>query len=108
MVQDDWIEEPERASAKVAATATRDGTQMRMEWIFRRRYDIEKCATGAEGQPGTAVVIEGGDASRLALVLDGAELFRERADDEAPLRFDALAAADADADAEITLEELDA
>ena len=106
-LKDAWIRDPEQTSVRVIGTATRGSIVKQFEWVFRMEYDIERCAEGKDGQPGSTLVLEGGAEVSRTIVIDAAELFRESADPEAPLRFDALAESDADADGVITLEELD-
>jgi len=105
--QDDaWIDEPERTSVHARGSASRGGVTKRFEWVFRMEYDVEKCEPGPDGG-GSALDIDGGEALEMTIVVDPAELFRDGSDLDAPLRFDALAASDADGDDRITLEELD-
>jgi hypothetical protein len=105
--RDPWVDEPERTSVYVVGTAARDGTEKRFEWSFRDRYGIEKCAPGPNGELGSELDIGGEQALQLTVVLRGDELLRASDAEDAPLRFDELAAADEDGDGVITLLELD-
>jgi hypothetical protein len=111
---DAWVDESEDISVYVLGQATRGALTKRFEWKFRDRYDIEECSPGPDGALGTSLDIAGGQAFEMTIVVDPTELFRESAPPEgeavapaAPLRFDALADADANGDDAITLEELD-
>jgi hypothetical protein len=80
---------------RVAGSAERDRQRIRFEWRFRQSFDYDPCAT-AQLTPAQAETID--VRARLSA------LFADPSD--ASLRFDALAAADRDADGELTLEEL--
>jgi hypothetical protein len=87
--------------------AERDGVVKTFTWTFRRSYRLFRCPTPAEDGFVSIVDLVGGDALELAIVVSGEELFRAAPFDDQPLGFDRLAAADADADDDITLAELD-
>ena len=106
-VLDPWVDEPERTSVYVVGTASRDGEQKRFEWSFRERYNMENCQPGENGELGSDLDIAGDDDLQMTVILHGEELFRASDAADAPLRFDELAAADADLDGEVTLVELD-
>ncbi len=93
-------------SIYVRGQATRDTTTKRFEWSFQPWSVVRGCVNA--GEPGFAsdVVLTSGAVLELPVVVHGEELFRERPSEDSPLRFDALAAADADGDHMITLEEL--
>jgi len=106
-VLDPWVDEPERTSVYVVGTASRDGEEKRFEWSFRERYNMENCQPGENGELGSDLDIAGEDDLQMTVVVHGEELFRASDAKDAPLRFDELAAADADLDGEVTLVELD-
>lgn len=93
-------------SLYVRGQATREGVTERFAWSFQPAIAARGC-TGA-GDMGFAsdVFLTSGTAVQLPIIVHGESLFREGLDDESPLRFDALAAADTDGDHEITDDEL--
>lgn len=95
----------EEVTLVVRGTAQRGDESKTFLWFFRHTYEVSRCLT-ADGGDASARAIEGGDELELAIEVRGEELFRETADDAAPLLFDRLAAADANADGAIDLEEL--
>lgn len=103
---DAWVEEESRASVYVRGKAARGGVSKQFEWTFRRRYEISNCARAGDAGITTTIDLRGGADVPFAVVVHGEELFRESADVGAALRFDAIAAADADGDGAVTLEEL--
>lgn len=92
----------------VRGSATRAGTTKRFEWSFRQGWSFHDCPRPDDAGLATALALGSGDSLQLGLVVRGEELFRQWADDAAPLVFDAMANADADGDQSITLDELDA
>ena len=104
---DPWIDEPERTSVYVLGTAARDGIEKQFEWTFRERYRIDNCEPGPNGELGSELDITGQQALLLTVVLHADELFRASDAQDAELRFDDLADADADGDGLVTLLELD-
>ncbi len=93
-------------SVYVRGQATRDTTTKRFEWSFGVPYLLRGCVGAGGVGFASDVVLTSGAELPLPVVIHGEELFRESRSDESPLRFDALAAADADGDQMITLEEL--
>jgi hypothetical protein len=88
----------------VAGTATKAAATKRFAWSVRRPFGYSRCA---------ALHLQGGDAKTLDVSVRSQVFFQTRvdaADDGgAPeLEFDAYAAADVNADGEVTLEELNA
>jgi hypothetical protein len=90
----------------VRGQATRDTTTKRFEWSFGVPYYLRGCVGAGDVGFASDVVLTSGAELPLPVVIHGEELFHETRSDESPLRFDALAAADADGDQVITLEEL--
>jgi hypothetical protein len=95
----------EEVTLVVSATARKGDQTKLLLWFFRHSYEVSRCEA-EDGGDASARTIEGGDALELPIEVRGEELFRETADDAAPLLFDRLAAADANADGAIDLEEL--
>lgn len=96
-------------SVYLRGRATREAVTRTFEWSFRMDFRLHDCASpGSLEDTGLASVINlrGGEDLSLSVKVHGEELFRERARDDSPLRFDAIAAADADGDQAITLDEL--
>ncbi len=91
----------------VRGQATRDTTTKRFEWSFQQwTTAFRGCVNADEMGFASDVFLTSGAALDLPVVIHGEELFREGPSNDSPLRFDALAAADADGDQIITLEEL--
>jgi hypothetical protein len=90
----------------VRGQATRDATTKRFEWSFRQSFLLHGCLGAGDVGFASDVVLTSGAALPLAVVVHGEALFRERRSEDSPLRFDALADADADGDQMITLDEL--
>ncbi len=95
-----------RKSIHVRGQATREGVTKRFEWSFRIEFRLRDCPDATGVGLASKVSLQGGDERTLSVRVLGEELFRERPSDESPLRFDAIAGADADGDQAITLEEL--
>lgn len=95
-----------RRSVYVRGRASRGATTKRFAWSFRLGFNLQDCAGAGDAGLTSDVDLQGGATLPLALVIHGEELFRERLNDASPLRFDALAEADADGDHAITLKEL--
>ncbi|MEP7120863.1 MAG: hypothetical protein ABJE95_08140 [Byssovorax sp.] len=93
-------------SVYVRGQATRDTTTKRFEWSFRDLYVLRGCVDASGVGYTSDVILTSGAELPLPVVIHGEELFRASGSDDSPLRFDALAAADADGDHVITLEEL--
>jgi hypothetical protein len=81
----------------VVGSAVRADERYRFEWSFRHSLEYTDCGV---------VEFDSGVSDEVQIHVHGRLLFRESLEAEAPLRFDAYAAADADADRDITLEEL--
>lgn len=100
------IESKQPRTVYVRGKATRDATTKRFEWSFQPPLFLQGCSGAGDVGFASDVVLSSGAVVQLPVVVHGEELFRERRDDDSPLRFDALAAADADGDQVITLDEL--
>ena len=102
---DDFVEN-ERTGLIAQGRAERDGVVKTFSWAFRKDIDVERCKTvDGEGSFGVVELVAEG-AVEMTIEVRGEELFREGPSDSAPLVFDRIAGADADADGDITLEEL--
>lgn len=96
------------ASVYVRGTAVKGEITKRFEWTFRLSWELTDCPRVADADAGMATVVElrGSETLVFPLEVRAEELFRETADDAAPIRFDRLAKTDADGDGAITLEEI--
>jgi hypothetical protein len=95
-----------RKTVHVRGRATREAVTKSFEWSFRVNVRLRHCAGPGGVGVASRVDLHGGQDLPLSIIVHGEELFRERADDESPLRFDVFASADADGDQVITLDEL--
>ncbi len=95
-----------RKTVHLRGRATREAVTKRFEWSFRVGYRLSECAGAGDAGMASRVDLRGNEELPLSVIIHGEELFRARADDASPLRFDTFADADADADQTITLEEL--
>ncbi len=102
----DGYAEDEPSSLVVRGVAERDDLHKRFRWVFRHRYELDNCPDPSGEGYVSHLPLRGGEARTLAVVVRGQELFRYASDDSAALVFDEYAAADADDDGEITLDEL--
>jgi len=95
-----------RRSVYVRGRAARGAVTKRFEWSFRLGFNLHDCVAAGNTGLASVVTLRGGAVLPIGLILHGEELFRDRLNDDSPLRFDAMAEADADGDQTITLEEL--
>ena len=95
-----------RTTLYVRGHASRKTITKHFEWSFRHGYTLKNCPAEGDAGQASAIQIQGGDELAKQIVVRGEELLRPSADDDAPLRFDLLAEADADGDQAITLDEL--
>jgi hypothetical protein len=102
-------------SLYVAGTATgAEGDEKRFAWGFAIGTRYNECHSEQDGRDEAGVVVTNNSSVEAQLTTHGDHLFYDRLqaspDPAIPtsLRFDALAAADANADGEVTLEELNA
>ncbi len=101
---DNGYAQTERAALVVRGSAQRDAVTKRFTWTFRQNVELFAC--GYLSEVATLVVLTGGRRQQLQLEVSGEQLFRDSVTSEGELRFDAFAAADADNDGSITMEEL--
>jgi len=81
----------------VAGSAVRTDEHYRFEWSFRQNLEYTDCG---------GVEFESGASDEVEIHIRGQVLFQEGLSDDAPLQFDAYASADANADGDVTLDEL--
>lgn len=99
-------------SLYASGTATKDQIEKRFSWGFAIGTRYNECQSEQGGTEQSGVVITNNTSLEVELTTHGDHLFYDRlqaSPDPAiatSLRFDALAAADADADGEVTLAEL--
>ena len=99
----DGYTESREAVVRVIGDAARDGVSKSFDWTFRRRYDVKRCRDA--GGSLSTLQLNGGDDRTFRLEMRGEALFRQN-DDSELLGFDRIAAADADEDGAVTLDEL--
>jgi hypothetical protein len=97
---------PPRTAVYARGMATRNNEAKRFDWKFIARYTLTDCANVSDGKKNTFLHLKAGDDLRRMITFHGEDLFREGIVPDAARRFDLLAAADANADGELTLEEL--
>jgi hypothetical protein len=94
------------ASVYVRGQAARGDVVKRFEWAFPLQYVLGLCDPSGDSGGDHTLTLRRGEERHLALVVRAEELLRASPEDGAPLRFDALADADADGDQAISLQEL--
>jgi hypothetical protein len=98
----------------VAGTATKGDVQKHFAWGFAIGTAYDECHSEQDGKAEAGIVVTNNAELDLQLTTHGDHFFYDRLQSspdpsiETSLRFDALAAADADDDGEITLDELNA
>lgn len=91
----------------VEGSAQKASVTKTFAWGFTARTHYEKCKGALAGKETDGVVVTNGGTDRVELTIHGDHLFYDDLQsNEAKLRFDNLAAADADDDGAVTLEEL--
>jgi hypothetical protein len=101
-------------SVYVSGTASKDGTEKSFAWGFALGTRYNECHSEQEGRDEAGVVVTNNADVNVELTTHGDHLFYDRLQSSpdpsvvTSLRFDALAAADANADGAVTLEELNA
>lgn len=105
----DEYNEGQETALWLIGEATKDDVTKRFEWLFRSSYTLTKCqqVDDENARHISNMELEGGDEHDFSITIRPQELFRERADGDAAVRFEPFAAADADGDGWVTLEELD-
>lgn len=99
-------------SLYTSGTASKDGAEKRFAWGFAIGTRYDECQSEQDGREEAGVIVTNNGSLTAELTTHGDHLFYDRLqaspDPSIPtsLRFDALAAADADDDGEVTLGEL--
>jgi hypothetical protein len=93
--KDDPFVREQSVVLRVAGHAERDGEHVRFAWAFRQSFDYDPCTTAS---------LAAGESELIEVRARLHALFADPID--ARVRFDGFAKADADADGEITLDEL--
>jgi hypothetical protein len=95
-----------RIGLMVVGRAEREQETKAFSWLFRSRHHMGACRTPAGDQDLSAIQLRAGDAFVRELEVRPQELFRLTPALDSPIEFGRLAAADADGDGSVTLEEL--
>lgn len=91
------------ASVHVEGRAAKDGVEKTFAWTF----DTDTLYSGCGDEEGAGVVVPAGRTAVAQLTIHGDHFFYDDlVGEEAEVRFDAIAAADADQDGEVTRDEL--
>lgn len=99
----------EGISVRVDGTASKSGVSKHFRWGFARSTQYDWCEATVGGKRVQGVVVAAGGVEDVDLIVHGEHLFYDDLQShQAVLRFDPIAAADADGDGEITLDELSA
>jgi hypothetical protein len=102
----DRFAEDERVSLLAIGEAVRGEASKRFEWVFRQSYEMTDCKAADGDGFATTLTLTEAASSELRIEVRPEELFRALPDDGAPLRFQPMADADADADGRVTFDEL--
>ena len=95
------------ASVYAAGSATKGGVTKTFKWLFTKPTLLAGCGGEKDGREALGAVVTSGNVDQIQLTIHGDHLFYDDLQSPAAeLRFDAIAAADADADGEVTLDEL--
>jgi hypothetical protein len=97
------------ASVYVIGSATKGAETKTFEWAFAVGTLLDDCKGERDGKETLGALVTNGGTDQIQLTIHGDHLFYD--DLQSPnalLRFDPIAAADANADGEVTLEELSA
>ncbi|MCA3013253.1 MAG: hypothetical protein INH41_12735 [Myxococcaceae bacterium] len=93
-----------KASVIVVGSAKKDAVTKTFDWTFTTATTYADCARA--GMSGKGVVLTAGAEAKVELTVHGDHFFYDQLGNDAALRFQALADADANADGRVTLEEL--
>ncbi len=94
-------------SLYVEATATKGAETKRFAWGFQTATLFDRCEGPLSGKTTPGVVVTNGGTDQVELTVHGDHLFYDDLQSpDAKVRFDNIAAADANGDGEITLDEL--
>lgn len=96
-----------KASIFVTGSATKGAETKTFEWAFAAGTLYDECKGERDGKETDGAVVTSGGTEQMQLTIHGDHLFYDDLQSEnAVLRFDPIAAADADMDGAVTLEEL--
>lgn len=98
--------ETEGLSLLVSATATKGAEVKKLEWRFTTDTLYGNCSSTENGQVVPGVTVPVGGLGSANIVMRGDVLFADDLTNPASAHFDAIAAADADANGVVTLDEL--
>lgn len=94
-------------SVYVEGTATKGTVSKKLSWGFKTNTLYDRCRSEESGKETDGIVVTNGGTESVQLTIHGDHLFYDDLQSkEAKLRFDNLAAADANNDGTLTLEEL--
>lgn len=94
-------------SVYIEATASKDGATKKFAWGFKTNTLYDKCKGEVAGKETDGVVVTNGGTDNVQLTIHGDHFFYDDLQSpEAKVRFDNIAAADANDDGTVTLEEL--
>lgn len=104
----DAYSEDERTAVQVIGAATRGGVEKRFEWLLRRGFELQRCPEDATLSATNELTFSADSEQTMRVEVRAEELFRAGPSDNESLLFEPFAAADADGDGDLTLEELGA
>ncbi len=105
--QKDFMANGYRApSIHVRGNAIQGSVTKHFAWRFRGRYSFTECENPIDGTVNTSLQLKSGEDLRPIVTFHPDELFRDDDKNDAKIRFDPLAAADTNADGEVSLEEV--
>ncbi len=94
-------------SVYIAGNATKESITKTFGWGFTNSTRYDDCVFEVEGKENRGVSITSGGTESVQLTIHGDHFFYDDlASQEAVIRFNGIAAADADSDGEVTLDEL--
>jgi len=95
------------ASVHIEAVARSGAVEKRLDWTFSIATAYRSCKGEKDGKETEGVLVTNGGADTVELTIHGDHFFYDDLQAAtAVLRFDPIAAADADADGQVTLEEV--
>jgi hypothetical protein len=96
-----------KSSVYVIGSASKGGEKKTFEWAFSVGTLFDECKGDKDGKETDGAVVTNGGTDDIQLTIHGDHLFYDDLQSpNAVLRFDPIAAADADMDGEVTLDEL--
>lgn len=93
-------------SLMVRGRAEREGVTKEFSWLIRSWHKIMRCYAPGSDEVVSALALRAGETSTRELEIRPQELFRRAPSPDMPIEFERFAAADADEDGSITLDEL--